>query len=68
MQASLQWGKKDGPVYVTEESGVVGLNFHQSKEVLMQDTSNGVGYREVNLTFMISKILTIWFCRLKTAF
>ncbi|XP_046993217.1 ABC transporter G family member 20 [Schistocerca americana] len=46
--ASLHWGKKDGPVYVTEESGVVGLNFHQSKEVLIQDTSNGVGYHEMN--------------------
>ncbi|XP_011501570.1 PREDICTED: ABC transporter G family member 20 isoform X2 [Ceratosolen solmsi marchali] len=41
--ASLNWGKKDEPVYVTEESGVVGLNFHQSKEVLIHDTSNGVG-------------------------
>ncbi|XP_011307965.1 ABC transporter G family member 20 isoform X1 [Fopius arisanus] len=41
--ASLHWGKKDEPVYVTEESGVVGLNFHQSKEVLIHDTTNGVG-------------------------
>lgn len=42
-QASLNWGKKDEPVYVTEESGVVGLNFHQSKEVLIHDTTNGIG-------------------------
>lgn len=41
LQATLQWGKKDEPVYVTEESGVVGLNFHQSKEVLIQDNANG---------------------------
>ncbi|KAK2586136.1 hypothetical protein KPH14_001409 [Odynerus spinipes] len=41
--ASLNWGKKDEPVYVTEESGVVGLNFHQSKEVLIHDSTNGVG-------------------------
>ncbi|XP_012287640.1 ABC transporter G family member 20 [Orussus abietinus] len=41
--ASLNWNKKGGPVYVTEESGVVGLNFHQSKEVLIYDTTNGVG-------------------------
>lgn len=41
-QASLNWSKKE-PVYVTEESGVVGLNFHQSKEVLVHDTTNGVG-------------------------
>ncbi|CAH0554732.1 unnamed protein product [Brassicogethes aeneus] len=37
--ASLNWGKKDS-ISVTEESGVVGLNFHQSKEVLVHD-SNG---------------------------
>lgn len=41
-QASLNWGKKDEPVYVTEESGVVGLNFHQSKEVLIHDSTNGI--------------------------
>lgn len=41
--ASLNWGKKDEPVYVTEESGVVGLNFHQSKEILIHDTTNGIG-------------------------
>lgn len=41
-QATLNWGKKDEPVYVTEESGVVGLNFHQSKEVLAQEQSNGI--------------------------
>ncbi|KAF4533241.1 hypothetical protein B566_EDAN005156 [Ephemera danica] len=39
--ASLHWGRKDDPVYVTDESGVIGLNFHQSKEVLIQDTANG---------------------------
>ncbi|XP_031843264.1 ABC-type transporter snustorr isoform X3 [Nomia melanderi] len=43
LQASLNWGKKNEPVYVTEESGVVGLNFHQSKEVLIHDSTNGVG-------------------------
>lgn len=37
--ASLNWAKKDS-ISVTEESGVVGLNFHQSKEVLVTD-SNG---------------------------
>lgn len=41
--ASLNWGKKDEAIYMTEESGVVGLNFHQSKEVLIQDNANGVG-------------------------
>lgn len=39
--ATLHWGRKDEPVYVTEESGVIGLNFHQSKEVLIQDNTNG---------------------------
>ncbi|CAG9760884.1 unnamed protein product [Ceutorhynchus assimilis] len=37
--ATLNWGKKE-PISVTQESGVVGLGFHQSKEVLVQD-SNG---------------------------
>lgn len=27
------------PVYVSQESGVIGLNFHQSKEVLISDTN-----------------------------
>lgn len=38
----MNWGKKDEPVYVTEESGVVGLNFHQSKDQAAQDPANGV--------------------------
>lgn len=39
--SALAFGsKKDNPVYVSQESGVVGLNFHQSKEVLITD-SNG---------------------------
>ncbi|XP_063228570.1 ABC transporter G family member 20-like isoform X2 [Bacillus rossius redtenbacheri] len=46
--ASLHWGRKGDPVYVTEESGVVGLNFHQSKEVLIQDSSNGSAHFEMN--------------------
>ncbi|KAG8230398.1 hypothetical protein J437_LFUL009871 [Ladona fulva] len=46
--ASLNWGKKDVPVYVTEESGVVGLNFHQSKEVLNHEGVNGVSAPEMN--------------------
>lgn len=46
--ASLHWGRKDEPVYVTDESGVVGLNFHQSKEVLITDSSNGLNHYEMN--------------------
>lgn len=38
--ATLNWGKKDS-ISVTEESGVVGLNFHQSKEILIHDGTNG---------------------------
>jgi hypothetical protein len=38
--ATLNWGKKDS-ISVTEESGVVGLNFHQSKEILIADGTNG---------------------------
>ncbi|KAL1449980.1 hypothetical protein WDU94_002444 [Cyamophila willieti] len=40
--APLQWGNKnDEPVYATEESGVVGLMFQQSKEIIIQDQYNG---------------------------
>ncbi|XP_003696091.1 ABC transporter G family member 20 isoform X1 [Apis florea] len=41
--ASLNWSKKSEPVYVTEESGVVGLNFSPSKEVLIHDSTNDLG-------------------------
>ncbi|KAL1137921.1 hypothetical protein AAG570_009616 [Ranatra chinensis] len=44
--ATLHWGKSSTPVYKSEESGVIGLNFYQSKEVLKQDASNG--HYEVN--------------------
>lgn len=35
-------------MYVTDESGVIGLNFHQSKEVLITDSSNGLNHYEVS--------------------
>lgn len=36
--SALAFGnKKDAPVYISQDSGVVGLNFHQSKEVLISD-------------------------------
>jgi hypothetical protein len=31
-------------VYISQESGVIGLNFHQSKEVLISDSTNGSTY------------------------
>ncbi|XP_055699342.1 ABC transporter G family member 23 isoform X2 [Phlebotomus papatasi] len=38
--SALAFGnKKDNPVYVSQESGVVGLNFHQSKEILISDAN-----------------------------
>lgn len=44
--SALAFGnKKDAPVYISQDSGVVGLNFHQSKEVLITDyngSANGV--------------------------
>lgn len=41
--SALAFGnKKDNPVYVSQESGVVGLNFHQSKEVLVTETNGSV--------------------------
>ncbi|XP_021913320.1 ABC transporter G family member 20 isoform X2 [Zootermopsis nevadensis] len=46
--ASLHRGHKDEPVYITEESGVVGLNFHQSKEVLITDSANGLNHYDMN--------------------
>ncbi|XP_017780576.1 PREDICTED: ABC transporter G family member 20 isoform X1 [Nicrophorus vespilloides] len=39
--ATLNWDKKNESVFVTEESGVVGLNFHQSKEILIHEGANG---------------------------
>ncbi|XP_037919474.1 ABC transporter G family member 23 isoform X2 [Hermetia illucens] len=37
---SIAFGnKKDVPVYVSQESGVVGLNFHQSKEILINEAN-----------------------------
>ncbi|XKL61964.1 hypothetical protein PGB90_001797 [Kerria lacca] len=39
--ATLNWGKKDEPVYIIEEKGVIGLNFYQSKEPQLQDHING---------------------------
>lgn len=36
--SALAFGnKKDAPVYISQDSGVVGLNFHQSKEVLINE-------------------------------
>jgi hypothetical protein len=51
--SALAFGsKKDNPVYVSQESGVVGLNFHQSKEVLISDT-NGSTY---NVSFAATRM------------
>lgn len=47
--ASLHWNKKDS-ISVTEESGVVGLNFHQSKEVLVTDSN---GHLDVSIIYAI---------------
>lgn len=63
-QASLNWGKKNEPVYVTEESGVVGLNFHQSKEVLIHDSTNGVGnHYDVRILERFSYVYNMLFSR-----
>lgn len=44
--SALAFGSKgkDNPVYISQESGVIGLNFHQSKEVLISDSTNGSTY------------------------
>lgn len=56
--SALAFGnKKDNPVYISQESGVIGLNFHQSKEVLISDNNGstyGVSLRtelEVEISF-----------------
>ena len=35
--AAMNWNKSNDSIYMSEESGVVGLNFYQSKEVLVND-------------------------------
>lgn len=58
--AGLAFGNKiDAPVYISQESGVVGLNFHQSKEVLISDSVNGSVYG-VSSVFVF--ILFFFFC------
>lgn len=52
--ATMNWGKKDS-IYVTEESGVVGLNFHQSKEILIHDATNG--HVEVSSFYLYSSLV-----------
>ncbi|EEB10801.1 ABC transporter, putative [Pediculus humanus corporis] len=54
--ASLHWSKKNA-IYVTEESGVVGLNFHQSKEALHNnyEHSNGMGNVHLDIKTIGSK-------------
>ena len=45
----------DAPVYMSQESGVVGLNFHQSKEVLIADSINGSAFT-VSIKVIISSL------------
>lgn len=47
LQATSNWCKKDEPVYITEEKGVIGLNFHQSKEAQFHDQQVN-GYYDVS--------------------
>lgn len=54
--AGLAFGNKmDAPVYMSQESGVVGLNFHQSKEVLIADSINGSAFT-VSIKVIISSL------------
>lgn len=53
--ASLNWNKKDS-ISVTEESGVVGLNFHQSKEVLVTDSNGHYDVNELSAFYYIKLI------------
>jgi len=41
--STLAFGaKKDDPVYASQDGGVVGLNFHQSKEVLVSESNGSI--------------------------
>lgn len=55
--SALAFGSKgkDNPVYISQESGVIGLNFHQSKEVLISDSTNGSTYG-VSCRFQLIKM------------
>lgn len=55
----LAFGNKmDAPVYVSQEGGVVGLNFHQSKEVLISDSINGSAF-SVGLHFIMHSVVNV---------
>lgn len=52
--SALAFGnKKDAPVYISQDSGVVGLNFHQSKEVLINEhNGSAMGVCIISYFFM----------------
>lgn len=51
----LAFGNKmDQPVCVSQESGVVGLNFHQSKEVLIADSLNGSAFTVIIFNYFFA--------------
>ncbi|XP_065225669.1 ABC transporter G family member 20 isoform X3 [Planococcus citri] len=47
--APSNWCKKDESVYITEEKGIIGINFHQSKEAQFHDPQMN-GYYDHNTT------------------
>lgn len=62
--SALAFGnKKDAPVYISQDSGVVGLNFHQSKEVLINEhNGSAMGVCIISYFFMLpSKLVNFSF-------
>ena len=49
LQVLSNWCKKDESVYITEEKGIIGINFHQSKEAQFHDPQIN-GYYDVSPT------------------
>lgn len=57
--------KKDAPVYISQDSGVVGLNFHQSKEVLINDCNgSNLGVSKLKNTKKKQKTKTKRLCKI----
>lgn len=53
--SALAFGnKKDAPVYISQDSGVVGLNFHQSKEVLVNDQNGSAISVSIFTNFLLN--------------
>lgn len=63
--SALAFGnKKDAPVYISQDSGVVGLNFHQSKEVLINDHNGSALQVMTYFDNFTHAFLCLWFFKM----